>query len=156
MERANSPLFVGVGCRNRQPPAHPAFSHAHRHQPTPPWLYMPAYHWFPGLSTTTASTYNRHTNHTEETRWEMASVVRKASWIAAASVGAVEALKDQGGLCRCNYAFRYLHQRAKNNMGSLSQAIRVSSSVSDRSSEKAKQSEESLRKVMFLSCWGPN
>ncbi|CAL9041464.1 unnamed protein product [Musa banksii] len=118
-----------------------------------PWLYMPATassDWQPEQEAFTI-----YTNHTEETRWEMASV-RKASWIAAASVGAVEALKDQGGLCRWNYAFRSLHQRAKNNMGSLSQAIRVSSSISDRSSEKAKQSEESLRKVMYLSCWGPN
>ncbi|XP_042441984.1 uncharacterized protein LOC122027159 [Zingiber officinale] len=86
----------------------------------------------------------------------MASV-KKASVLVAASVGAVEALKDQAGLCRWNYALRSLQQHAKSNMRSLSQAVRMSSAVSDgRSSERAKQSEESLRKVMYLSCWGPN
>ncbi|XP_042445106.1 uncharacterized protein LOC122030020 [Zingiber officinale] len=86
----------------------------------------------------------------------MASV-KKVSVLAAASVGAVEALKDQAGMCRWNYALRSLQQHAKSNMRSLSRAVRMSSAVSDgRSSERAKQSEESLRKVMYLSCWGPN
>ncbi|KAM0952408.1 hypothetical protein DsansV1_C03g0036081 [Dioscorea sansibarensis] len=90
----------------------------------------------------------------------------KASWMVAVSVGAVEALKDQG-ICRWNYTFRSLHQRAKNNMGSLSQTRRMSSSSSSSSSSsletskseevdhRAKQSEQSLRKVMYLSSWGP-
>ncbi|KAG6511070.1 hypothetical protein ZIOFF_029121 [Zingiber officinale] len=87
---------------------------------------------------------------------EMASV-KKVSVLVAASVGAVEALKDQAGLCRWNYGLRSLQQRAKRNMGSLSQAAAMSSSVSDRRSrEQAERSEESLRKVMYISCWGPN
>ncbi|XP_042479230.1 uncharacterized protein LOC122060115 [Macadamia integrifolia] len=86
------------------------------------------------------------------------------AWIVAASLGAVEALKDQG-LCRWNYAFRSIHQHAKNNLGSLSQANRQLLSPSSAvamaqkvvsSDEKMKQFEESLRKLMFLSCWGPN
>ncbi|XP_043689255.1 uncharacterized protein LOC122640167 [Telopea speciosissima] len=86
------------------------------------------------------------------------------AWIVAASVGAVEALKDQG-FCRWNYTFRSLHQHARNNCGSLSQANRFPPSSSSTitmstkvvpSDEKMKQSEESLRKVMYLSCWGPN
>ncbi|XP_039140676.1 uncharacterized protein LOC120277888 [Dioscorea cayenensis subsp. rotundata] len=86
----------------------------------------------------------------------------KASWMVAVSVGAVEALKDQG-ICRWNSTFRSLHQRAKNNMGSFSQTRRMSSSSSssletrkiEEVEHRAKQSEESLRKVMYLSSWGP-
>ncbi|XP_030550976.2 uncharacterized protein LOC115755643 [Rhodamnia argentea] len=82
------------------------------------------------------------------------------AWIAAASIGAVEALKDQG-FCRWNHALRSLHQYAKCNVGSCSQAKRVSSSsaasaISEKiRGGKVKQCEESLRKVMYLSCWGP-
>ncbi|KAJ9686841.1 hypothetical protein PVL29_015615 [Vitis rotundifolia] len=78
----------------------------------------------------------------------------------SSSVGAVEALKDQG-FCRWNYTMRSIHQHARNSLGSFSQVKKLSSSsaamVSSRvRDEKAKQSEESLRTVMYLSCWGPN
>ncbi|OIT00550.1 PREDICTED: uncharacterized protein LOC109230479 [Nicotiana attenuata] len=82
----------------------------------------------------------------------------RRAWIVAASVGAVEALKDQG-FCRWNYPLRSFAQHAKNNMRSYSQAKKFSSTSSSSliaRSEKAKQSEESLRKVMYLSYWGPN
>ncbi|PIN23053.1 hypothetical protein CDL12_04234 [Handroanthus impetiginosus] len=83
------------------------------------------------------------------------------AWLVAASIGAVEALKDQG-FCRWNYAFRGLQQNAKNNLRSYAtQAQRLSGPsstvVSNKIREqKLKQSEESLRKVMYLSCWGLN
>ncbi|GMG98631.1 hypothetical protein Nepgr_000471 [Nepenthes gracilis] len=83
------------------------------------------------------------------------------AWAVAASLAAVEALKDQG-FCRWNYIIRSIHQHAKSHLRSVSQANRKLSSpstavISDKLREKkAKQSEESLRKVMFLSCWGPN
>ncbi|URE31529.1 Wound-induced protein [Musa troglodytarum] len=87
----------------------------------------------------------------------------KASLVVAASISAVEALKDQAGLCRWNYVLRSLQQRAKNDgMGSLSRAKRTSSSVDGRrrgsqaAAEKGRQSEEALRTVMYLSCWAPN
>ena len=78
----------------------------------------------------------------------------------AASVGVVEALKDQG-ICRWNSVMRSAQQHAKHNMKSLSQTKKLSSQSSVMASaklkdEKAKKSEESLRTVMYLSCWGPN
>ncbi|KAL2943991.1 Crossover junction endonuclease MUS81 [Bienertia sinuspersici] len=81
-------------------------------------------------------------------------------WAAAASIAAVEALKDQG-IARWNYPLRCVHQHLKNNIRSYSQAKKLSNPSSAIVSnkvrdEKLKQSEESLRKVMYLSCWGPN
>ncbi|CAN1123946.1 hypothetical protein LINPERPRIM_LOCUS3493 [Linum perenne] len=92
------------------------------------------------------------------------------AWAAAASIGAVEALKDQLGFCRWNYVIRSAQQYARNNVRSVSQASSKASSKLSSSSpaaaamacdklkevEKARRSEESLRKVMYLSCWGPN
>ena len=81
------------------------------------------------------------------------------AWIVATSVGVVEALKDQG-VCRWNHSLRSVQHHLKNKARSISQAKNLSSSsamVSKRlKDERAKQSEESLRKVMYLSCWGPN
>ncbi|XP_061346764.1 uncharacterized protein LOC133292373 [Gastrolobium bilobum] len=89
----------------------------------------------------------------------MSGATSKA-WIVAASVGAVEALKDQLGVCRWNYVLRTAQQHLKANVRSLSQAKNLSSSSSLAATklkdEKAKQAEESLRTVMYLSCWGPN
>ncbi|XP_020594136.1 uncharacterized protein LOC110034185, partial [Phalaenopsis equestris] len=93
----------------------------------------------------------------------MASASR-ASWIAAASISMVEALKDQGGLCRWTYAMRSLHQKARKELGSFSQTIKTPSSSSSlmvvsrgvvTKAEQTKRAEESFRKVMYLSCWGP-
>ncbi|KAH7859722.1 hypothetical protein Vadar_004706 [Vaccinium darrowii] len=90
------------------------------------------------------------------------SGARKA-WIVAASIGPVEALKDQLGFCRWNYALRSIQQHAKINLRSYCQAqILSGSSSSTRSAisnkmreEKAKRTEEKLRKVMEVDCWGP-
>ena len=82
------------------------------------------------------------------------------AWIVVASIGAIEALKDQG-ICIWNYTIRSIHQHAKNNLRSVSQAKKLSFSSSSSSAmvsnrlmrkEKAKKSEESLRTVMYLSC----
>ncbi|XP_027347270.1 uncharacterized protein LOC113858733 [Abrus precatorius] len=90
------------------------------------------------------------------------SSVSRSTWTVATSVGVVEALKDQG-LCRWNYALKSAQQHVKSHVRSLPQAKKLSSSssspamVSNRlKDEKAKKSEESLRTVMYLSCWGPN
>jgi 2,4-dienoyl-CoA reductase-like NADH-dependent reductase (Old Yellow Enzyme family) len=85
------------------------------------------------------------------------------AWAAAASVAVVEALKDQG-ICRWNHTLKSVQNHLKNNVRSFSQAKKLSSASSSstivsnsiRQKENAKQSEESLRTVMYLSCWGPN
>ncbi|CAA2963300.1 Hypothetical predicted protein [Olea europaea subsp. europaea] len=84
------------------------------------------------------------------------------AWLVGASVGAVEVLKDQG-FCRWNYAMRMLQQHAKNNLRSYAQAKKLSGLPSStmvckkmKDDHKLKKSEESLRTVMYLSCWGPN
>ncbi|XP_018837841.1 uncharacterized protein LOC109003945 [Juglans regia] len=81
--------------------------------------------------------------------------------IVAASVGVVEAMKDQMGICRWNYIIGSAQQNTKTHLRSLSQTKNLSSSTSAVVSSKArdqkmKKSEESLRTVMYLSCWGPN
>ncbi|XP_076910479.1 uncharacterized protein LOC143568133 [Bidens hawaiensis] len=80
---------------------------------------------------------------------------RTKAWVVAGTVGLVEALKDQG-FARWNYTIRTIHHHAKANLRSISQPKKLSTMGSKRSIEEAKQSEESLRKVMYLSCWGPN
>ncbi|XP_057956167.1 uncharacterized protein LOC131149596 [Malania oleifera] len=84
------------------------------------------------------------------------------AWMVAATVGAVEALKDQG-FCRWNYALRSIAQHANHNFRSLAQtselpssSVVVSSNNKLKREERGKQSESSLRQVMYLSCWGPN
>jgi hypothetical protein len=95
----------------------------------------------------------------------MCSSASKA-WIVAASIGAVEALKDQG-ICRWNYTIRLLQQHAKSNIRSFTQSkIMASSSYSSSSSAAAAVSNEirkasmkrkiSLERSINLSCWGPS
>lgn len=88
-----------------------------------------------------------------------------AAWVVAASIGAVETLKDMG-FARWNYSMSQLQQHVKANLRSYTQAAAsrlsapssalVSKNGMRREENLKLQSEESLRKVMFLSCWGPN
>ncbi|CAM0901844.1 unnamed protein product [Alopecurus aequalis] len=87
---------------------------------------------------------------------------RPSSWAAAMSVGVVtvEALKDQhSGLCRWNHAFRSVQKRpgsaaAGSGACGKTKPPRPASGAAAR--KKAKQDEEVLRTVMYLSMWGPN
>ncbi|KAF8660139.1 hypothetical protein HU200_057699 [Digitaria exilis] len=85
---------------------------------------------------------------------------KASSWAAAMSVGTVEALKDQAGLCRWNYAFRSAQQRATTRGaaggGGNAHALASSGGAAAVARRKAKQQEEEIRTVMYLSNWGPN
>lgn len=84
-----------------------------------------------------------------------------AAWGVAASIGIVEALKDQG-VCRWNHALRSAQQHLRTQVRSLSPAnkifspsssVMVSTRLKDNST---KQSEVSLKTVMYLNCWSPS
>ncbi|KAF8651290.1 hypothetical protein HU200_063540 [Digitaria exilis] len=84
---------------------------------------------------------------------------KASSWAAAMSVGTVEALKDQAGLCRWNYAIRSTQQRATRGAaagGNNAHALASSGGAAAVARRKAKQQQEELRTVMYLSNWGPN
>uniref|UniRef100_A0A0E0CFZ3 Uncharacterized protein n=1 Tax=Oryza meridionalis TaxID=40149 RepID=A0A0E0CFZ3_9ORYZ len=77
------------------------------------------------------------------------------SLVVAASMGAVEALKDQAGLCRWDYALRSLYLRA------AAAAPRLRAPLSNTTAAAARTPAEDaadvrLRKAHHLVCWGPN
>lgn len=83
----------------------------------------------------------------------------KASLVVAATVAAVEALKDQAGLCRWNYALRSLHHRAKRSVMEVSaqQAKKPSRGEAERAAkrDRSKRTEESLSRIIYWDAWGP-
>ncbi|KAE8650166.1 hypothetical protein Csa_011372 [Cucumis sativus] len=78
------------------------------------------------------------------------------AWFVAASIGAVEALKDQG-VCRWNNVIKSLQQHGKTKVRSYYQAKKLSASSSSAIANQIKKSrEDKMRKVMDLSCLGPS
>uniref|UniRef100_A0A0D9VCG8 Uncharacterized protein n=1 Tax=Leersia perrieri TaxID=77586 RepID=A0A0D9VCG8_9ORYZ len=74
--------------------------------------------------------------------------MKAPSLVVAASMGAVEALKDQAGLCRWGYALR----AAAASAPTLSKP-----KPNPASSPAAKEADlRRLRKAHHLICWGPN
>jgi len=99
------------------------------------------------------------------------SVTKKASsFVVAASMSAVEALKDQAGLCRWDYAIRSLYNRAAAakvtgravpvslSSSSSSQTTGCSSAAAAvRAGARTRRTEEEkMQKAYHLVCWGPN
>ncbi|XVE87924.1 hypothetical protein DITRI_Ditri19aG0027500 [Diplodiscus trichospermus] len=81
-----------------------------------------------------------------------------------AGMRALQGIKDQASKCESN--LRSLKDSASaasssSSSSSSKQARRFSNTLQSGASntaknERLKQAEESLRTVMFLSCWGPN
>ncbi|KAL6603637.1 hypothetical protein ACP70R_043998 [Stipagrostis hirtigluma subsp. patula] len=91
------------------------------------------------------------------------SASRKASsFVVAASMSTVEALKDQAGLCRWDYALRSLYHSARAVPVSLSSSSASQTAVGSSAAAAAGRArprpkeEEKLQKAYHLVCWGPN
>ncbi|OEL18263.1 hypothetical protein BAE44_0020719 [Dichanthelium oligosanthes] len=84
------------------------------------------------------------------------------SLVVAASMGAVEALKDQAGLCRWDYALRSLyHRAAAPRIRALSAALSDSVAAERPRASAGRPSSSAvadarMRKAYHLVCWGPN
>lgn len=90
-------------------------------------------------------------------------------WIVVGGVAAVEELKDKN-LCRLNSTMKSLyHQHVINNMASSSSSSKPTQVGREAAAAAAsppatttsnfapkRECKESLRTVMYLSCWGPN
>ncbi|CAL4971266.1 unnamed protein product [Urochloa decumbens] len=87
----------------------------------------------------------------------------RPSLVVAASMGAVEALKDQAGLCRWDYALRSLyHRAAAPRIRALSAALSDSAAAerpragAGAGRPAAAAADARMRKAYHLVCWGPN
>ncbi|CAN6220353.1 unnamed protein product [Urochloa humidicola] len=96
------------------------------------------------------------------------SMSKKApSFVVTASMSAVEALKDQAGLCRWDYAIRSLYNRAAaakvtgravpvSLQSSSSGSSCAAASAAGRAARPRRTEEEKLHKAYHLVFWGPN
>ena len=86
------------------------------------------------------------------------SVTKKASsFVVTASMSAVEALKDQAGLCRWDYALRSLYRRAAApRIRALSAALSDPAAAGLPRPPPAAAADARMRKAYHLVCWGPN
>lgn len=123
----------------------------------------------PHFHSTPIQSVNHHIkSHLPPKFLEMSAAATRGGWAIAASIGAVEALKDQLGVCRWNYVFRCVEQRAKSRVQSYYQK-HISPAASSGSGasagrvrrmmgaekERIERRERRVKKVMDLSCWGP-
>ncbi|PON80549.1 Wound-responsive family protein [Parasponia andersonii] len=80
------------------------------------------------------------------------------TWAFASTIAAMEELKDKK-LCRWNSGLQSLcNPHVNNNVEPFSSSTSYAKTETKRRSKEQnlKQPEESLRIVMYLSCWGPN
>ncbi|PWA79979.1 hypothetical protein CTI12_AA201220 [Artemisia annua] len=83
------------------------------------------------------------------------------AWLVVASIGAVEALKDQG-VARWNGPLRALHQHSKTNIvnsyknSSYARSFGVGSEMMVGKYRSKKSKVERMNKVMEINCFGPN
>ncbi|KAM0018528.1 hypothetical protein Hdeb2414_s0026g00675041 [Helianthus debilis subsp. tardiflorus] len=82
------------------------------------------------------------------------------TWLVVASIGAVEALKDQG-VARWNGPLKALHHHAKTKIVSSynrsSRSLFVGSELAAAGKYRSKKTkEECMKKVMDINCFGPS
>ncbi|PKU76134.1 uncharacterized protein LOC110095376 [Dendrobium catenatum] len=94
----------------------------------------------------------------------------KASLAVATSMSAVEALKDQLGLCRWNYTISNISRHAINPIARPSSQLRhvsssaaaavavvqIDSKIPAAEEMRRRRRAEKAEKVRNLVCWGPN
>lgn len=94
----------------------------------------------------------------------MASGSAIKAWLVVASIGAVEALKDQG-VARWNGPLRSLHNHAKTKIVNSynktiadrsSRSIIIGSELKGGNYRSKKTKAECMKKVMDMNCFGPN
>ncbi|KAF7103677.1 hypothetical protein CFC21_104642 [Triticum aestivum] len=79
-----------------------------------------------------------------------------ASLVVATSMAAVEALKDQAGLCRWDYALRSIYRHAMVTGRRAVPAASGSAAAVGRAARPRRSEEEKLHKAYHVVCWGPN
>ncbi|KAJ0052437.1 hypothetical protein Pint_02156 [Pistacia integerrima] len=83
---------------------------------------------------------------------------KSKAWAVAGTIAALEEFKIEK-MSACNSTIHSLHhQHLITKMGQVSSQVERSPPSSSSSTKRSKreQSEESFRKIMYLSCWGPN
>ncbi|PUZ74165.1 hypothetical protein GQ55_1G043800 [Panicum hallii var. hallii] len=85
-----------------------------------------------------------------------AASVKAPSLVVAASMGAVEALKDQAGLCRWDYALRSLYHRAAAPRIRAALSSPAAAELPRAGAGRPAAADAGMRKAYHLVCWGPN
>lgn len=112
------------------------------------------HHWFAKTSSQNCNCLSSHhlilQVHSFSPLREKIMSWKSKAWVVACTIAAWEEIKNKKmSPCTSNILSLY-HHHLNNKLGP------VSSQVERSKQENLEQSEESLRKIMYLSCWGPN